>query len=222
MKAFDKSVYTLLCAVRNIKSLDIINKIGMIDDYNIIVPNLYLGNFKMASNIEFLNKNNIKGIVNCTKDIPFDKYFNDKDKLRISITDSKEPDNINLFKENIINSIEFIDTCLEENKPVYVHCYYGLMRSATVVAAYLIKKYKIPKDLAIILVKEQRPRALSSIYNFNEILTYVENKYKIKNKNKNKIKNENTVKEKDEYENKHEHEHENENEYKNKFFFKNK
>jgi protein-tyrosine phosphatase len=209
MKAFDKSVYTLLCAVRNIKSLDIINKIGMIDDYNIIVPNLYLGNFKMASNIEFLNKNNIKGIVNCTKDISFDKYFSDKDKLRISITDSKETDNINLFKENIINSIEFIDTCLEENKPVYVHCYYGLMRSATVVAAYLIKKYKIPKDLAIILVKEQRPRALSSIYNFNEILTYVENKYKIKIKNK--IKN--IVKEKNE--------NEDENEDENKFFFKN-
>lgn len=195
MKAFDKSIYGILCAVRNVKSLDIINRVGMIDEYNVIVPNLYLGNFKMGSNVDFLNKNNIKGIVNCTKDIPIDKYFDDKDKLRISVTDSKDTDNINLFKENIIHSIEFIDSCLEENKPVYVHCYYGLMRSATVVAAYLMKKYKIPKDLAIILVKEQRPRALSSFYNFNEILDYVENKYKLKPKSIEKeIKNENEEK----------------------------
>jgi hypothetical protein len=58
-----------------------------------------------------------------------------------------------------------------------------------------MKKYKIPKDLAIILVKEQRPRALSSFYNFNEILDYVENKYKLKPKSIEKeIKNENEEK----------------------------
>ena len=122
-----------------------------------------------------------------------------KDALNTVISESEDTaedtDNINLFKENIIHSIEFIDTCLEENKPVYVHCYYGLMRSATVVAAYLMKKYKIPKDLAIILVKEQRPMALSSFYNFNEILDYVENKYKLKPKSIEKeIKNENEEK----------------------------
>jgi protein-tyrosine phosphatase len=51
------------------------------------------------------------------------------------------------------------------------------MRSATVVCGYLIKKYNMPYRDAINMVKEQRPRALSSLYNFNEILEYVEEKY---------------------------------------------
>jgi len=81
------------------------------------------------------------------------------------------------FKNDIIDSIDFIENCLNQKKPVFVHCYWGLMRSATVIAAYLIKKYNISKLDAINIVKEQRPMALSSIYNFNEILDYIENKY---------------------------------------------
>ena len=57
---------------------------------------------------------------------------------------------------------------------VFVHCYWGLMRSATVVAAYLIKSYKITHIDAIQLIREQRQFALASFYNFNEILLYVE------------------------------------------------
>jgi protein-tyrosine phosphatase len=67
-----------------------------------------------------------------------------------------------------------IDNSIEENKPVYVHCYWGLMRSATVVAGYLMLKYNLPMDDAINIVKEQRPKALSSFYNFNDVLQYVE------------------------------------------------
>ena len=177
MKLFDKTFFSILNITRYPQTLNIVNRIGMIDDYNMIIPNLYLGNYKMASNLDFLNKHNIQCIINCTEDVEFDPYFDNKHKLRLDINDSKESDNINSFKEKIINSIDFIDNCLEENKPVYVHCYYGLMRSATVISAYLIKKYKIPKELSINIVKEQRPRALSSLYNFNEVLDFVEGIY---------------------------------------------
>ena len=51
------------------------------------------------------------------------------------------------------------------------------MRSATVVAGYLIYKYSLSVNDAINIIKEQRPSALSSLYNFNEILYYLENKY---------------------------------------------
>jgi hypothetical protein len=51
------------------------------------------------------------------------------------------------------------------------------MRSATVTAGYLIMKYKLDYISAINLIKEQRPRALSSIYNFNEVLKSVDEKY---------------------------------------------
>ena len=78
----------------------------------------------------------------------------------------------------ILETINFIDSCLEDNKPVFVHCYWGLMRSATVVAGYLIKRYNLKVDDAIFIVKINRPYSLISFYNFNEILNYVEETYK--------------------------------------------
>jgi len=178
---FNKILYNALCITRNEKSLSIINKVANINDYNMIIPNLYLGNIKAANNIDFLEKNNILAIVNCKENNDFSDYFKDKTKFRLCIKDSKDIHNINKFKNDIIDSINFIDESLCNNKPVFVHCYWGLMRSATVVAAYLIKKYNISKIDAINIIKEQRPMALSSIYNFNEILDFIENTYVNKN-----------------------------------------
>ena len=142
-----------------------------------IIPNLYIGNIKAANNTDFLKKHNICAIINCTENDAFSDYFKDKSKFRLSIKDSKDKNNMDKFKNDIIDSIDFIEDCLNQKKPVFVHCYWGLMRSATVIAAYLIKKYNISKLDAINIIKEQRPMALSSIYNFNEILDYIENKY---------------------------------------------
>lgn len=177
MKLFNKSIYNILCLTRNKNALNIVNSIANIDDYNLIIPNLYLGNIIYADKVDFLTQNNIGAIINCTEKEPFNDYFENKLKLRVSINDNKDEDNIEKFKCEIINSINFIDDCINNNISVYVHCYWGLMRSATVVAGYLIKRYGISHDDAIKIVKEQRPSALSSIYNFNEVLLFVENTY---------------------------------------------
>ena len=180
MNIFNDTIYNILKISKNKKILNIFNNIFNIDDYSIILPNLYLGNINLASDICFLKENNINAIVNCTIDEPFNIYFNDKDKLRISVNDSKHKDNINSFKKSIIEGIDFIDKCINSNKKVYVHCFWGLMRSSTLVCGYLIKKYNINYKDAIIIVKEKRPKALSSLYNFNEVLEYVEDYYKNK------------------------------------------
>lgn len=176
---FNKSIYEILNITKNLNTLNMVNTIVKIDDYNMIIPNLYLGNIKSANDIEFLKNNKIEAIINCTENEPFNDYFNNKFKLRLSVNDSKNIDNMIKFKNDITDAIDFIETCLTNNKPVYVHCYWGLMRSATVIACYLIKKFNmLPKD-AICIIKEQRPRAISSIYNFNEILDYVYVNYNI-------------------------------------------
>ena len=180
MNFINKNVYNLLCKFRNTETLTVVNNIAKIDDYNLIIPNLYLGNIKCANNLNFLLEHNIEAIVNCTEDAPFHEYFNDYNKktLRLNINDSKSHENIAKFKYEIIDSINFIDNCLNDNKPVLVHCYWGLMRSATVVSCYLIKKYKISAGEAICIVKTNRPFSLLSFYNFNEILHFVEETYK--------------------------------------------
>ena len=177
MSFVNNAIYNVLCMSRNKNFLNFINTIGNIDDYNLIIPNLYLGNINYANNLEFLHSNNISAIINCTENEPFNDYFKYKYKYRLSINDSKNEENINKFKSEIINCINFIDECLQNNIPLYVHCYWGLMRSATVVTSYLIKKYKIPYKDAINIIKEKRPYSLSSLYNFNEVLKYVEDKY---------------------------------------------
>lgn len=177
MTFFDKTLYNVLNLTRNKNTLYYISKFGNIDGYNMIIPNLYLGNINEASNLDFLLNKNIKGIINCTEEEPYHKYFNNKKKYRLSVNDSREKNNIDKFKKEIISSIDFIDNCLEQDEPVYVHCYWGLMRSATVITGYLVKKYKIPYKDAISIVQEKRPMALSSLYNFNEVLEYVEEKY---------------------------------------------
>ncbi len=174
---FNKNFYNILCLLRNERSLKIVNKIARIDDYNMIIPNLYLGNIKSANNVEFLKDNNILSIVNCTENEPFNDYFDDKSKFRLKVNDSREKENISKFKKEIFECINFIEESISNNKPVYVHCYWGLMRSATVVASYLIKRYGLSAKDAINLVKEKRPRALSGIYNFNEVLHMVEKHY---------------------------------------------
>ena len=187
MSLFNNAIYNVLCMSRNEIFLNFVNTIANIDDCNLIIKNLYLGNINYANNLEFLHSNNIGAIINCTENEPFNDYFNDKYKFRLSINDSKNEENINKFKLEIINCINFIEKCLDKNIQVYVHCYWGLMRSATVVTGYLIKKYKIPYKDAINIIKEKRPYSLSSLYNFNEVLEYVE--YIFNNNNNNNEKN---------------------------------
>ena len=182
----NKGLYGILCLARNKKILKIINNSASIDECNMIVPNLYLGNILGANNTEFLINNNIQSIVNCTKNEPFNEYFDNKYKHRLAIDDSRDDENISIFKREIIHAINFIDKSIEEDKAVYVHCYWGLMRSATVVAGYLIKKYNLTTEEAINIIKEQRPKALVSYYNFNEVLKYIENENN-NNNNKNNI-----------------------------------
>lgn len=177
MKIIDNTIYNIINITRNKDFLNLINRIGGIDNYNIIIPNLYLGNINYAHNNDFLKKNKIEAVLNCTENEPFNEYFDNKYKYRLAINDSKKEDNITKFKDEIVNSINFIEYCIDNNIPIYVHCFWGYMRSATVVAAYLIKKYNITSKDAINIMKEHRPYSMSSLYNFNEILEYIESIY---------------------------------------------
>ena len=177
MSLFDKCVYKVLCLARNKKVLNLVNKISSIDDFNMIVPHLYLGNVNASLDKTFFEKEKIKCVLNCTNSEPFIEGILPENQFRIDVLDSRDKENIKEFKEKIIDGIEFIDKRISNQDPVFVHCYWGLMRSATVVAGYLIKKYQIPKEEAIDYVQKRRYGSLSSIYNFNDILQHVENTY---------------------------------------------
>jgi len=177
---FNKAIYNTIGFFRHKKSVKIFNAIMNVENSNIIVENLYLGNIIDAHNLSFLIDNNICAIINCTEDEPFHQYFimnddntinNEKYILRLDIKDSKDEENIEKFMDIIDNGVEFINTHKNINKQnVFVHCYWGLMRSATVIAGYLIKYENYSVDNAIELIKNKRSYTFSNLYNFRDIL----------------------------------------------------
>ena len=177
---FNKAIYNTIGFFRHKKSVKIFNAIMNAENSNIIIDKLYLGNIIDAHNLSFLIDNNICAIINCTEDEPFHQYFimnnddniqNEKYILRLDIKDSKDEENVEKFMDIIDNGVEFINTHKNlNNKTVFVHCYWGLMRSATVIAGYLIKYENYSVDNAIELIKNKRSYTFSNLYNFKDIL----------------------------------------------------
>ena len=154
-------------------NVTIFNLLSNNDDLVCICDKLYLGNINSSQNSQLLEEYNIQSIVNCSKDIPIHDYFKLKNSYRIDIEDSKELENMDNFKLKIINAMLFIDNEINNDKNVIVHCYWGLMRSPTVIAAYLMYKYNMDVDTSIEWIKDKKNFSFHNLYNFKEILYYV-------------------------------------------------
>ena len=100
-----------------------------------IIDNIYLGNAYNAAYYYGLKKNNIKMIINVTKEISqyypndftyhqYELYDNNHDNIKEYLDDAFK--NIKEFKENVDGNI-------------LIHCFMGASRSASVVLYYLIK-----------------------------------------------------------------------------------
>ncbi len=139
-------------------------------DANEIIPNLWLGNIKDSINSDFIDKMDI--IINCTKDIPFN---NDKKKcIRIPVDDNLEKIEItNLYKflDKITN---FIHLQLRQGKKIFVHCFAGKQRSASVITAYLMKYTGLKQNQVIDLLKTKRPIVFEPLCNFDSALKVFE------------------------------------------------
>ena len=120
-------------------------------------------------NDDCINNDSINN--DCINDDSINDTINKKYILRLDIKDSKDEENIEKFMNIIDNGVEFINTHKNINKQnVFVHCYWGLMRSATVIAGYLIKYENYSVDNAIELIKNKRSYTFSNLYNFKDIL----------------------------------------------------
>lgn len=110
---------------------------------------LWLGNKNAALDIDFLKKEKISLIVNCTTMVPF--IYEMKD-INISLETIRIP--INDVSSNIDNQIlsDELKKILpllykkfkQQHKNILIHCYAGVSRSASVTAAFLY--YLLKKD----------------------------------------------------------------------------
>lgn len=141
-------------------------------DVSEILPNLWLGNYKAALSQKFINKHNIECIINLTTNIP--NVFDRIDYLHIPIKDKE------LFFENSEQLIKiydiatkFIHDSLHDNKKILVHCKRGHHRSASIVAAYLIKYCGIAYSNATNYIHSMRKCALTrNTYMMKTLMLY--------------------------------------------------
>ena len=139
-----------------------------------IVDNIYLGNAYNASNFNQLDEFNITTIINVTNEIP--NYFEELEKfsyLKIPIDDTNSNTLLSFFDK--IN--EYIKNNEREKTKtnILIHCYMGSSRSATVIIAYLVKKYNFSLQQALELVKEKRPVVNINTKFWNDLETYFSN-----------------------------------------------
>jgi dual specificity MAP kinase phosphatase len=149
---------------------------------NLIIDNIYLGNYVDSSSEEFIKSANINVIINCTKDSLF--YFNEhevKYKYRIPVDDDRQENSLIIMFRYLSSIVDIIRFHVMRGDHIYVHCHAGMQRSACVVAAYLIRYYKMTPQEAVSFIRNKRPIAFTPFINFQQSL---DNYYvKIKHEN---------------------------------------
>lgn len=124
-------------------------------DVNEVIPNLWLGNLKSAYSKHFLTKYNIKYIISIFENFDTKYKFNNITYLYIPIKDKY------IYSSNLIHLFnttnDFIKSALDNNSPILVHCKRGHHRSASLVAAFLIKHKNIDYTQAITYINKLRP-----------------------------------------------------------------
>ena len=132
-----------------------------------IVPNLWIGDDKSYCNKKFLVEAGIKFIINCTKDIPENGCG--IENIRINVDDkpsiSHAEDNETMYN-SLSSCVEYVHQRLGKGQGVLVHCRAGKQRSASVVAAYLIKYGEVDVDKAVYYIRTKRPIAFTPMNNF--------------------------------------------------------
>lgn len=102
-----------------------------------ILPYLYVGNERDASNQQTLQELGITHILNVTAHIPF--HFEDRLMCkRLQASDSGCQNLKQYFEE----AIQFIETARISNGRVLIHCQAGVSRSPTICMAYLMARFQ--------------------------------------------------------------------------------
>jgi len=133
---------------------------------NEIIPNLWIGNIQDSVLEPWIYQFDI--VINCTKDLPF--CNSNAKNIRLPIDDNLQPEEI----ENMFNCLqkitEYMHVQLLKGKKIFVHCFAGIQRSATVIVAYLVRYTGMSLDQCIKCVETKRSIIFTPMCNFRPAL----------------------------------------------------
>jgi dual specificity phosphatase 12 len=136
-----------------------------VDSANQIIPRLWLGDFNSSQDLDFLKKNRIMVIVNCTKDLPFLKLpgiF----KYRVPVHDNLEMTEILSMTDWIEKILPLIDHHYQKGRTILIHCAAGMQRSAIITLSYLYNYHTHNAGEALYAIKSRRPIVFTPFMNF--------------------------------------------------------
>ena len=140
-------------------------------DPDFIIDNLLLGNAYNARNFYELERNNVGLVVNCSKDIP--NYFEESLKyIRVHVDDKLNQDIYRYLDETTSDMHKFLVD--NPGKNIFIHCFMGSSRSATVVIAYLIKYRKYSRRDALLFLKQKRHLVNINVDFFKQLKVFEE------------------------------------------------
>ena len=132
------------------------------EDFNLVYPNIYIGNYSITTNLDLLKGLGITHIISI---IPtFNPAFEDQFKyLHIQAYDDEYQD----IKQYFDITNEFIKKCLYEGGKLLIHCMAGRSRSVTVLIAFLIFILKGGMNQCIVKIEDDK-------HNSNEVCNLIE------------------------------------------------
>ena len=153
-----------------------------------IIPRLWLGNVRASQDEDFIQRENIDVIFNCTKDLPFlyeeRRYssttkdlpfmFNMPKQYRVPVDDNLQEEeirNIELWSPEIAHKLL---TMYNKGHTILVHCYAGMQRSAACVAILLIALKHMKAEDAMKYIRSRRPVAFQPRANFGRAIAFFE------------------------------------------------
>ncbi|KAJ0180552.1 hypothetical protein K1T71_003956 [Dendrolimus kikuchii] len=141
--------------------------LGQMDAPTEIFDHVYLGSEWNASNLEELQRNGVRHILNVTREI--DNFFPGMfDYLNIRVYDDDKTDLLKHWD----NTFKYINKARNEGSKVLVHCKMGISRSASVVIAYAMKAFSWNFEKALKHVKAKRSCIKPNTNFLNQLETY--------------------------------------------------
>ncbi|XP_032596158.1 protein phosphatase Slingshot isoform X1 [Drosophila grimshawi] len=153
--------------------------LGQMDAPTKIFEHVYLGSEWNASNLEELQKNGVRHILNVTREI--DNFFPGTfEYFNVRVYDDEKTNLLKYWDD----TFRYISRAKAEGSKVLVHCKMGVSRSASVVIAYAMKAYKWEFQRALQHVKERRSCIKPNKNFLNQLETYSGMLDAMKNKEK--------------------------------------
>jgi protein-tyrosine phosphatase len=141
--------------------------------YDKIIEQVWLGNKKGAVDRDFMLRNNIKLVVNCAKELDAPLFYKDLQiaYIWLPMYDVNDRESNEILSNNIDLILDTIHNYRKNGMNVFIHCHAGMSRSATVLAAYLIRYYDHHYKLAIFYIQTKRPITFRPRPNFEQFLS---------------------------------------------------